>query len=341
MVKWILAIVGVVILTCGAAAYVALSAAPPAPSGACPAIFSDTPYDSNALLYFDVASLRNDEFAHRFDSLEKSMLSTAYLDFVNKTGFDPDRDIDHMLFSASFENLSGSLLLEGRFDQSKIDAYVSQLGTKKHFDSGDIYTIQTPGANNAVGLTFLDPTHMALSTGAASETQLLVIADAVKNPTPGLRDDMCALAQRVSGAPFFAVGNIPEKAKQQVGLLAARSTEPAAKTLTQITGWDFAAWSSGDAFHFSAEAQFDSRYDAFQALLAFKDSARNAHESLTKARTNPKGRPTSPADLLNPIENDLVNNFAFSLDGRYVRVGTWIKRQDVEKMLAGQGIGAH
>jgi len=336
MVKWILLALLVVVLAGGTAAYVALSAAPPSPRGACPAAFADTPYDANAILYFDVAAMRNDEFVQKFKSLQNGAATVpAYADFIEKTGLNPDRDIDRMLFSFNFLDMTGSAVLEGRFDQSKIGAYIEPLGKKKHFESGDIYTFQAGTTGNTVGLAFLDPTHVAISAGAGSETQLLVIADAVKNPTPGLRDDMCELAQRVSGAPFFGIGNVPEKANQQIALLAARSTDPAAKALVHVTGWDFATWTAGDTFRLSAEAQFDTRYDAFQALLAFKESARNAHEKLVEMKTAPKSR-NPMEDTGTQLANDLVSNFAFSLDGRYVRVGTWLKKSDLERLVTEQ-----
>jgi hypothetical protein len=334
MFKWIILGILAVVLAGGSAAYVVLSAAPHSPGGACPAVFADTPYDSNAIVYFDAAAMRDNAFAQKFNSLEKSAVAApAYADFVEKTGLNPDRDIDHVLLSFNFVDSTGSAVLEGRFDAPKIGAYIEPLGKKKHYESGDIYTFQAGSIGNTVGLAFLDPTHVAISAGTGSETQLLVIADAVKNPTPGLRDDMCALAERVSGAPVFAVGNIPEKLQQQIALLAARSTEPAAKTLVHVTGWDFAGWAEGDALRFSAEAQFDSRYDAFQALLSFKDGARRAHDELAKSHPAPKGR-NPMDDLSTQLASQLVNNFAFSLDGRYVRVGTSLKKSDIEKLIA-------
>ena len=229
MFKWIILGILIVALAGGTAAYVALSAAPHSPGGACPAVFADTPYDSNAIVYFDIASLRESDLGKRANSLEQNMglRDASYTDFVSKTNLDPDRDISHALITSNFQDLSTSVVLEGTFDRAKIEDYVSTLGQKKHYETGDIFTFLAPAPFSTLGLMFVDSKRVALSAGPGAETQLLVIADAVKNPTPGLRDDMCELAERVSGAPVFGVGNIPEKAQQQIALLAARSTEPA------------------------------------------------------------------------------------------------------------------
>lgn len=343
MVKWILLVLVVVVLACGTAAYVMLSAAPPAPRGACPTAFAVTPYDTDAIVYLDATALADNKTIHHFDALEEGMLNgsmnKAYADFVSQTGLNPDRDIEHMLITSNFEDLTTSVIFEGRFDQPKIENYVAQFGQRKHFESGDIITFQAHQPFPVLGLAFLDPKHLAISAGSGAETQLLVMADAMKNPNPSLREDMCELGKRVSGAPIFGVGTIGEKVKGEIAQFASRSTEPGAKSLVHLTGWDAAGWDTPDKIHVSLEGQFDSRYNALQALFAFKQSAINIRSELAKVRFDERGR-SLPSDLPSIIAVDLMKNSSFSLDGRYVRLGFWLDRREMDKVLAAHGFVA-
>jgi hypothetical protein len=329
MAKWILAFVGVVVLAAGTAAYVAMNGTPPVPTGACPALISSAPYDANVVMYADLSSLRSTDISRQLEAIESAPQAAPFRDFVEKTNFHFERDLDHILLTASANSNAGALVLEGRFDQPKIAVYAAQFGKMNHYEAGDMFDFHNPGMQGTISMMFLNPSRLAFAGGPGSETQILVLADASKGSEPSLTDDLCARVQRVAGAPFFVVGDIPKVVAPMLTNLAARNNTSAVKVLQSLRGWDAAYWMDGDSFRIAIEAEFDSRYDALQARInldKLRDSIRN-YEATSKAAPKATGSGAQVADAF-------TKNLAFSLDGRYVRLGTSVKKADLEKMVA-------
>lgn len=329
MAKWILICVAVVVLAAGAAAYVAMSGTPSIPTGACPAILSSAPYDSNLVMYGDLTNLRTTDFSRQLNAMQNFPEAAPYRDFVDKTNFHFERDLDHVLLTASASSNSGSLVLEGRFDQAKITAYAAQFGTMKHYEAGDMFDFHNASMAGAFSMMFLNPSRLAIAGGVGSETQILMLADASKGSEQSLTDDLCTRAKRVSGAPFFALGDIPKTATAELTSLVAHENPSAANVIQSLRGWDIAYWPDHDSVRFAVEAEFDSRYAALQARINLDKLRAEIQKSASSAKVGPLA--TGPgAQAL----DELVKNLGFSLDGRFVRLGTSVKLADFENMAA-------
>lgn len=335
MAKWILIVVGVVALAAGAAAYVAMSGTPPIPTGACPAILSVAPYDANLVMYVDLTGSRNDNFSRQLDAIQNSPAGAMYRDFIEKTNFHFERDLDHILLTASASSNSGALVLEGRFDKAKIAAYAAQFGTMKHYEAGDMYDFHSPSMAGAVSMMFLGPNRLAVAGGQGSETQILMLADASKGTEQSLTDDLCARAKRVSGAPFFALGDIPKSASAELTSLVAHENPSAAEVMQSLKGWDIASWQDHDTVRFAVEAEFDSRYSALQARINLDKLRAEIQKSASSAKVGPLASGPGAQVL-----DSLVKNLGFSLDGRYVRLGTSMNVTDMENAAAASIPGA-
>jgi hypothetical protein len=336
MAKWILIVVGVVVLSAGAAAYVAMSGTPPIPTGACPALLSSAPYDANVIMYADLTSLRTADLSRQLDAIQKAPEAAKYRDFVDKTNFHFERDLDHILLTATASSSSGSLVLEGRFDQAKFTAFAAPFGTIKHYEAGDMYVFHNAGMQGSFGMMFLGPNRLALAGGPGAETQILMLADASKGSDPGLHDDLCARVQRVSGAPFFVVGDIPKVAAPQLTALVAHENPSAAEVMHSLRGWDLAYWMDGENLRIALEGQFDSRYEALQARISL-DKLR---DSIQKSEATGKVGPMATGPSVQVLDA-LAKNLAFSLDGRYVRLGTAVKMADLKSLAAASASGRH
>lgn len=332
MAKWVGIGIAVVLLAVGTAGYVLNSGAPAPPKGVCPALVSAAPYDANILAYMDLAPLRSAEFSKGFQTFEQSPAAAPYRDFVDKTNFRVDRDLDHLLLAGSTESQSGALILEGHFDQARIATYVADFSTMKHYEAGDLYDFK-PKANNiavqTASMMFLGPNKLAFAMGADPHTEMLMLADSVKQPDPSLHADMCARAERLAGASFFILGDVPKSAVAQMTPVVARENPSAADILQALRGWDMAYWADGDTVRMAIEGQFDNPYDALRARFAFE----KLRESIQKQEVSLKSG-ANAGNPAGPLFDALVKNIAITLDGSYVRMGSSLKASDLQAFAA-------
>jgi hypothetical protein len=329
--KPILAGVAVVALAAGVGGYAITAGAPAAPKGSCPALVSVAPYAANFVAYGDLATLRNSSLAHQINSGSSSgsssQLPQEYQEFIRATDFHVERDLDHVMLEGSVESAAGGLILEGRFDQQKISSYVSRLGSKTHYDSGDVYLFPTHTATGTVALMFLDPNRIAITMGKSAETQALILADAARRSDPSSHEELCVRAERVSGAPFFVVGDIPKSGMLAMATLATRDHDGAADLIQTLQGWDFATWTDGNNLRIEFEGEYASRLDALKARLAFE----KVRSAIQKAQAEAKS--ATPANSpVGPAMDSLVKNFGVALDGRYLRVSTSLSQSDLESL---------
>jgi hypothetical protein len=329
MAKWVLIVAAVVVLAAGAAAYVAMTRTPPIPTGACPALLSAAPYDADLVMYADFTALRSADLSRQFETIQKSPQAAAFQDLVDRTNFHLDRDLDHVMLTASMNSNAGALVAEGRFDQPRIIAYAAQFGAVKHYEAGDMYVFHNASMQGSVGMMFLGPNRIAFAAGTGAETQILMLADASKGSDPGSHDELCTRAARVSGAPFFALGDIPKAAAPQLTAIAARENPSAAEVIQSMQGWDMAYWMDGDSMRVALEGQFDSRYEALQARVSLEKLRDTIQKSEAAARVGPVA--SAPATQ---VLDAFAKNLAFSLDGHYVRLGTSVRKSDLESLAA-------
>jgi hypothetical protein len=333
MSKPILAGVAVVLLAAGVGGYALTAGAPAAPKGGCPALVSLAPYAANFVAYGDMAALRNSSFAHQLSSGTNttadatSPLPQDYQEFIRATDFHIERDLDHVMLEGSIESAAGGLILEGRFDQEKISSYVAKLGSKTHYDSGDVYLFPTHAATGTVALMFLNPNRIAITMGKSAETQALILADTARRPNSSSHEEMCERAGRVSGAPFFMVGDIPKSGMMAMAALSAGNNGGAADLIQSLEGWDFATWTDHDNLRMEFEGEYASRLDALKARIAFE----KVRSTIQKAEAEAKSA-TPPNSPVGPAVDSLVKNFGVALDGRYLRLSTSLSQSDLESL---------
>lgn len=331
MTKPILAGVALVALTAGVGGYALTAGAPAAPKGGCPALVSVAPYAANFVAYGDLSKLRNSSFAHQLSSGSSvgsnSPVPQEYQEFIRATDFHVERDLDHVMLEGSIESAAGGLILEGRFNQEKISSYVAKLGSKTQYDSGDVYLFPTHSATGTIALMFLDAHRLAVTMGKSAETQALILADAARRSDAATHEELCERAERVAGAPFFMIGDIPKSGMLAMAALAARDHDGAADLIQSLDGWDFATWTDGGNLRMEFEGEYASRFDALKARIAFEKVRHEIQKAQTEAKSvTPANSPVGPA------VDSLVNNFGVALDGRYLRLSTSLSQSDLESL---------
>lgn len=326
MAKFIWIGVGALVLGAAVGGYVLNSGAPPIPKGGCPAAVSLAPYDSDIVAYADFASLRTSVTQQQMDALTRSPGAAALNQFMAATNFHIERDLDHIMLAASVESSSGGLVLDGRFDQPKIGEFLVKSGANMHhFESGDVYLFTSPSPTGSFAVGFLGPNRLAITGGKAPETQMLVLADAASHADASIHEDLCMRTLRISGAPVFLVGGIPKSAST-LAALAAPKDSGLADILQGLQGWDMGFWADGDSMRFALEGEYDGRLDAIKARFAFQKVLDAAHKEMASTKTsNASERAAMDA---------FAKNFAISVDGRYVRLGTSINRSDMQKLAS-------
>ena len=154
---------------------------------------------------------------------------------------------------------------------------------------------------------------------------MLVLADAAHNPDASLHEDLCMRTSRISGAPVFLVGGVPKSAST-LAALAAPKNSGLSDILQGLQGWDMGVWSDGDSVRFALEGEYDGWFDALKARFAFQKVLEAAHKDMANTKSsNPPQRAALDA---------FARNFAITLDGRYVRLGTSLNRSDMLKLAS-------
>jgi hypothetical protein len=174
--KWLWIGLGVAAISLVTAGYVLNSGAPPIPKGQCPALVSAAPFDANLVAYVDFAGLRSTTLSQQLDSFQKMPQAGPYRDFVEKTNFHIDRDLDHIMLSASGDSQGATLVLEGRFDQPRSSSFAASAATKRHYGEGDFYQFHGGNISTGASMTFLGPNRLAFAMGPGADTQLLMLA---------------------------------------------------------------------------------------------------------------------------------------------------------------------
>jgi hypothetical protein len=186
---------------------------PPASAGRPPDIMSLLPSDSPAVTYIDAASLRGLQGSPLAAILGLAspgpQVDRDYAQFVQATGFDYTRDLDHAAIAfwpaglATPQNPMGDdrsvVLAEGRFDQPKITAYALRTGRAEMHGTQTVYEV--PG-NPPVAFEFLSTDRIELASGKDAAS---LLGPAVETPRDPVMEERI---HRVAGAPIFAVARM-------------------------------------------------------------------------------------------------------------------------------------
>ena len=174
-------------------------------------VLSFLPRDPAAVIYIDVAALRKSPFLAQLAVwLPQPIPDSDYAQFVADTGFNFERDLDHLAIAYvkstiyPSSDLRGLILIgEGRFDRQKITAYAMRKGTKYVVEGHEV--IQWPGGIDVAGpcITFLSDRLVAISEGQVVLPDELPVLAAT--PRTSIGNDWRERFLRLAGSPVFAV----------------------------------------------------------------------------------------------------------------------------------------
>lgn len=171
-------------------------------SGTHDAVLSAMPPDASAVLFADLAELRRAPFATQFYNwIPKNQADAEYAQFLRETGFDYERDLDHVAIAVIKDEKESKLfaVAQGRFDPKKIEAYASRSGTRETRGGREIWTLPLSDSARKISFTFLSKEKVALTdTG-----DLAAFLTASPNGTDAR--EWRERFTREAGSPLFAV----------------------------------------------------------------------------------------------------------------------------------------
>jgi hypothetical protein len=265
---WIVVGVLIGVATAGGGAYFVQQhrPLPPLNAGPPPDIMSLLPQGAPVIAYVDVASLRKLQGSPLAAILglagANPRQDREYQDFVRDTGFDYTRDLDATAIAIWPSNLLTPrdgvgtnqvfALADGRFDQSKIEAYALRTGRRGVSFTQVFYTV--PG-NPPVSFSFLSPTRIEM-TDTSGMPFVVPASNAAQNGA------MLARVKRVAGAPIFAVvGSETLPMSFYDSFKNAPQLEALARSVKGLT---LAGQPQGDRIDLTLDAECDSIKNAIE-----------------------------------------------------------------------------
>lgn len=255
----LLAIATIAVIAGAVYLYRARRAASPATAALAPNILSLLPSDAPAIAYVDASALRRLQNSPLAAILGLTQAGPQpdrdYQDFVRRTGFDYTRDLDKVAI-AFWPAISPSgyigenrvvAIADGRFDESKIEAYALRTGRIITHNARSIYEV--PGSP-PVSFEFLSSMRIALASGPDSESSLPASTPSPLDPT------MQARINRVAGAPIFAVARTNSLPPQFYESL--RSSPQFQSLAHSVQGLALAGRPDGDLIHLTLDAECNS-----------------------------------------------------------------------------------
>jgi hypothetical protein len=158
------------------------------------------PGDSCAVVYIDVAEIRSSAFAAvLYKWAPQPHIDPEYTRFLQDTGFDYERDLDRVAiaFLKHSDEVTIYSVADGRFDQKKIEAYLSRTGAPIQQDERDLSKL--PISSQKLSFGFLRSDRIALTNDprlSAAPAQTANREDA---------REWRERFERLAGSPLFAV----------------------------------------------------------------------------------------------------------------------------------------
>jgi hypothetical protein len=314
--RLLIALVVVAVIAGAVYLHRARRAASPTPAALAPNILSLLPPRAPAIAYIDASALRRLQNSPLAAILGLTQAGPQpdrdYEDFVSRTGFDYTRDLDKAAI-AFWPAISPSgdisenrvvAIADGRFDESKIEAYALRTGRIITHKTRSIYEVPD---NPPVSFKFLSSTRIALASGPNSESFLPASTVSPLDPT------MQASINRVAGAPIFAVArtdNLPPQFYESL------SSSPQFQSLAHsVQGLALAGRPDGDLIHLTLEAECNSMQNAI-GWVTLLDSLRIFGPV---ALADPKTRRQMTPSQISVLET-LINKTMIAHQDRVVRL---------------------
>src|SRR5258708_12685747 len=163
---------------------------------------SAMPPEASTVVFADLAELRRAPFAaDLYNWIPKSQADAEYADFLRKTGFDYERDLDLTAIAVLKGEKESKLfaVAEGRFDRKKIEAYAAQSGTRENRSGREIFSVPLSDSARKISFAFLSSEKLAV-TDSGDLVPFLA-------PLPNSADTRAWRERftRLAGSPIFAV----------------------------------------------------------------------------------------------------------------------------------------
>jgi hypothetical protein len=194
------------------------------------------PSDSTLVLGLDVKRVAASTFYRKF-ARERGARPQALTEFTQKTGIDPERDIDRVVFAAGKDAATDSVaLISGRFDRARLAAELAKTLKSKTVAGVTVYDF---GGAQSSGIAILDD-HTLIAGVDATLARTLVARAEGGQGLRGNHELIELLTQVKPGSTFWVVGDrtLVGKLPRAIPAPGGGSSElslPALKGLT-ITG---------------------------------------------------------------------------------------------------------
>jgi hypothetical protein len=166
------------------------------------ALLSAMPPAASTVVFADFAELRRAPFATEiYNWIPKNQVDAEYMDFLRKTGFDYERDLDQVAIALVRGEKESKLfvLAAGSFDRKKIETYAAQSGTRETRNGREIFSVPLSEGDRRISFAFAGKDKIAL-TDAVDLASFL-------RPAPNSADarEWRERFTRLAGSPVFAV----------------------------------------------------------------------------------------------------------------------------------------
>src|SRR6266446_4880266 len=158
--------------------------------------------DATAILFVDFSELRQAPFvAQLYAWAPKLQADADYAQFVKETGFDYERDLDHMAIAVLKRGQDSALfaILDGKFDRQNISAYALKDGTSAKVGGREVFSVPSSGTAKKISSVFLRNDRIAVT----NDPDLAALLNA-KKPSEDVAEWRTRF-ERLAGSPVFAV----------------------------------------------------------------------------------------------------------------------------------------
>jgi len=162
-------------------------------------LFSLVPTNGNVAVFLDLSALHTSPFLGQLLGLAPQPAPDSdYLQFLQATGFNYERDLDRVAISIDRQPQSQTVfaIAEGRFDRTKIENYGAQFGALKTADGRTIYAVPMDHSARKVYFTFLRDDRVAWANDSTYFFQ-----PAARASSADWREHF----SRVAGIPIFVI----------------------------------------------------------------------------------------------------------------------------------------
>jgi hypothetical protein len=263
-------VVVLALLMCGLL-YFSVARGNDARAAAPPALLSELPPGAPTLAYIDLSAMRASSFYQRRpDKTAIAISNQDYVEFVQSTGFDFEKDLDRIAV-ASWPVADGKapqknvVIAEGRFDRAKFREYATRTGKVERQNGRDVLLFPTSDGKSTESVTFLDDRRVALVAGPSIAPLF------AKDSGASAADPARERAARLDGAAAFVIMPVPPIPDPPASSPGAGAAGTQIRALARSVRWiTLAARPEGDNLRVSLEGECDTSSSAVQLKSAME-----------------------------------------------------------------------